>query len=265
MVASTHLRRIDLNCDCGESFGNWRIDQEADLFAVMSSANIACGFHAGDPLTMREAVLRALENDVAIGAHPGLPDLLGFGRREMTISAEDTYAYIVYQVGALQATARALGATVRHVKAHGALETVLERYEECAEAAVNAILAVFDDPVVYWRASPTPDPFSEEAKRRGVRVVGEFYPDLSYDGRGVIAIERAKLARDPASVTAGVRRFLDEGTVIATDGTPVPLVAESICVHSDGPNALQLARAVADAVEAAGHIVGSPTAAEGAR
>ena len=245
---------VDVNSDLGESFGNWRFGSDAELMPQISSANVACGFHASDPLTMVRTVRLAKEHGVAVGAHPGLPDLLGFGRRMINVSAEDLYAYVVYQVGALQGVLSANDMGLHHVKPHGVLPEMLRNRPELGASAAEA-LADLGVKLAYLPAPVETSSFAREAEARGIRVIGEIYPDLSYAPDGTLVIQREKRATDLEDAARQVRRFLDDGCVLAEDGTPIPLRAESICVHSDGPNAPDVARAVRQAIEDAGYRV----------
>lgn len=251
------MRTIDINCDLGESFGNWSMGNDELVIPEITSANVACGFHASDPLTMIATVRRCHEHGVAIGAHPGLPDLLGFGRRPMGISPDDAYAYIVYQAGALQGIVGTVGETIHHIKPHGAMYSILRTNQELAAAAAQAIVDFSPDVMVYWPA-PVSAALPTEARERGIRVVGEIYPDLDYAADGSLILQRAKHETDVDKAYRKVRLWLKEGSVEALDGTRVELEAESICIHGDGPNALDVVRAVKRAVTDAGYQVSVP-------
>jgi UPF0271 protein len=248
-------RQMDVNSDMGESFGNWVMGNDAALFTFVTTANVACGFHAGDPVTLVRTVRLAKQNGVVVGAHPGLPDLLGFGRRAMKISAEDAYAYVVYQVGALQATLATEGMRLHHVKPHGAFYSVLKTDDELAEAVAEAIMQLSPEPMLYWPA-PTDSALPRAVRKRGGRVVGEIYVDLEYAPDGSLVIQRTKHSTDVAKVIAQVQSYVDTGKVLAQDGTAISLDAESICVHGDGPNALDVAHAVRRTLEEAGCLTG---------
>lgn len=243
---------MDINCDMGESFGNWKMGDDAGMMPHITTANIACGFHASDPVTMIDTVKMANEHGIAMGAHPGLPDLLGFGRRAMDVTPEDAYAYIVYQVGALQATLATQGLTLHHIKPHGAFFLLLWTREELAEAVAQAIADLSDNPILYCPA-PTEDAMLAMAARKlGIRVVGEVYPDLTYAPDGALVLQRAKHETDLEFAASQVRRYVEDGRVEANDGSLIELDAQSICVHGDGPNSV----AVADAVCATLHEMG---------
>ncbi len=254
------MRAIDINADLGESFGNWPMGNDEVLIPLLTSANVACGFHASDPTTMLQTVQIAKENDVAVGAHPGLPDLLGFGRRVMSISGEDMYGYVVYQVGALQASLAVKGMTLHHVKPHGALYAMLRDSEELGEAAASALVDL-GSPLSYFPAPLERAAFCRAAAAKGLDVVGEIYPDLGYDDEANLVLQRSKHHTDPAAAAEMVSRFLDDGHVVSHDGVEIPIEAESICVHGDGPNAAEIASAIRDAVEGAGCTLGTRAAA----
>jgi UPF0271 protein len=248
------MRTIDINSDCGESFGNWRMGDDEALIPAITSANVACGFHASDPVTMLRTVETCKANGVAVGAHPGFPDLLGFGRRVMRISADDCYAYVAYQAGALAAIAGIHGLALHHVKPHGAFYTVLNDDEELAAAFAEATAALLPEPVVYWPARPDAA-LPVAARKAGVRVVAELYVDLDYAGDGTVILQRQKVAAPPDKVAARVRRWLEDGQVEAVDGTLLTIEAESICVHGDGPNALEVIQALRRTIQECGHSV----------
>ncbi|MGE0484278.1 MAG: LamB/YcsF family protein [Gammaproteobacteria bacterium] len=240
------LKSMDINCDMGESFGNWNMGDDAGMMPRITTANVACGFHASDPVTMLKTVAMAREHNIAVGSHPGLPDLLGFGRRAMNITPEDAHAYVVYQTGALQATLRMHGMKLHHIKPHGAFYSILRVDEAVAEAVADAIAKLCEQPMLYWPA-PTDAALPTAARKKGIRVVGEIYPDLQYAADGSLVIQRTKHETDVAFAAAQVKRYVTTGQVGALDGSLVTLDAESLCIHGDGPNAT----AVGDAVRAA--------------
>jgi UPF0271 protein len=252
------MKTIDLNCDLGESFGNWVLGADADVMPRVTSANVACGFHGGDPVTIDRTVALAKEHGVAVGAHPGLPDLLGFGRRRMVVSPEDAAAYVVYQVGAVKGFLDKHGVALSHVKPHGAFYTVLRDERDVADAVADALLAL-GSPTLLWPALRDGEALVDAARSRGLRVVGEIYPDLSYAPDGSLVIQRTKRHTDVAEAAEQVRTFVRTGAVKAEDGTDVPLEAGSICIHGDGPNALD----VIDAIRAVLHDEGVEVRAPG--
>ncbi len=254
------MRTIDIDSDLGESFGNWRMGNDEAMIPEITSANVACGFHASDPVTMVQTVARCKEHGVAVGSHPGLPDLLGFGRRPMQITPDDCYAYVLYQSGALKAVLAAEGIPLHHVKPHGAFYTILREDEPLASAFCDAVLALMPEPVVYWPEGHDLA-LPRAARERGIRVVMEVYVDLDYGPDGSLILQRAKHLTDIEKASAQIRRFLEGGVVQATDGSLIPLEAESICVHGDGPNCVELTQALRRTIEACGHSVGPLAAA----
>jgi UPF0271 protein len=244
---------FDVNCDMGESLGNWVMGADEAMMPLITTANVACGFHGGDPLTMQHTVRLAAQHGVVVGAHPGFPDLLGFGRRRMELSPEDAAAYVTFQVGALRGFLDAEGMPLHHVKPHGAFFAFLRDEEAMAEPVAAAIAAFGDDVLLYWPAPADGVPFCDAVRARGVEIVEEIYPDLSYGPDGRLVVERQKLETDLAFAAQQVTSFLTDGTVAATDGTPISFpAARSACVHGDGPNAVAVAEAVRAAAEAAG-------------
>ena len=245
------LSRMDVNCDMGESFGNWKMGDDAGMMPYITTANVACGFHAGDPLTMLDTVELGKAHGIAIGAHPGLPDLLGFGRRAMNITAEDAHAYVIYQVGALQAALAVHGLELHHVKPHGAFYSVLKTQQALADAVADAILALSDKPILYWPA-PTNAALPTACRKLGIRVIGEIYPDLHYAADGSLVIQRHKHETDVAFACAQVARYIETGKIETMAGTLIELDAESLCIHGDGPNAVEVAAAIRKTLEERG-------------
>lgn len=232
--------RIDINADMGESYGRWTLGHDEELMPFISSANIATGYHGGDPHVMRRTVRLAKKHGVAIGAHVAFPDLMGFGRRRMMISAQELKDYVTYQVGALQAFAAAEGAEVEHVKPHGAMYVMCTENDEFAQAVAEALKELGGNLILLL----TSDRVAAAARRVGAPFVMEGYIDLDYDARGSLILERAKKARDPEDVAARAVRLATEGTVPVRDGGSLKLAARSVCVHGDADNAPAIARAV---------------------
>lgn len=239
--------RADLNADMGESFGRWTLGDDAALMPHLTSANIACGFHGGDAHVMRRTVALALEHGVGIGAHVGLPDLIGFGRRRLAISADELEDYVLYQAGALQAFVAAAGGRLQHVKPHGALYTMIVGDDEYARAVCEAVAALGSDVVLLM-----PPDVANVAAAAGVPFVPEGYVDLDYDAAGKLVLERVKQVRDPQQMGEKAVRLLREGKVRTIDGGDLELEVESICVHGDAPNAAQIAAAIRAALAEAG-------------
>lgn len=240
---------IDLNSDMGEDFGPWTIGDgiDAQLMPLISSANIATGFHAGDPNIMRKMVLLARHHGVGIGAHPGFRDLVGFGRRHIDAPPDELVNDMVYQLGSLREFARWAGVPLQHIKPHGALYMHAARDEGLSRALVEALQAI--DPRLYlfcMEASAT----YRVAKELGQPVVREFYADRDYDMSGSIVFTRRVGALDPAAVAARVVRACEVGLVRTFDGQDVAIGFDSVCIHSDTPGALELVRATRRALEA---------------
>ena len=242
------LNGIDVNVDMGESFGRWSLGDDASLMPYISSANIACGFHAGDPGAMRRTVAAAVEHDLQIGAHVALPDLLGFGRRAMKISPADLTDYCTYQIGALAAFVAAEGGRLAHVKPHGALYAMCAQDAELMEAVARSIAEV--DPTLVLLALR--DDHAAAVDRHGVRLVTEAFVDLDYDPDGNLLIEAVKLASDPEQVAERAVRVARERKVPTTAGTDLDVEAPTICLHGDAPNALEVARAVKERLDREG-------------
>lgn len=245
---------VDLNADLGESFGAWTLGDDEGMLGLVTSANVACGFHAGDPASILDTVTNAARRGVVIGAQVGYPDLVGFGRRFIDISPRDLRASVLYQLGALDGLCRSVGARMAYVKPHGALYNAIVHHEEQAAAVVSAITAFGARlPLVGLPGSAAHD----LAEAAGIRTVAEFFADRGYraDGTLVPRSEPGALVLDADLVQHRVARLLTTGQVLATDGTPVAVRAESICVHGDTPDAVALARGVRRAIEAAGWAV----------
>lgn len=242
---------IDLNCDMGESFGPWVMGQDTEVLPLISSANIACGFHAGDPGTMRKTVAAAIGNGVALGAHPGLPDLVGFGRRSMDITPQQAYDMVVVQVGAMAATAASQGARLNHVKAHGALYNMAVRDPVLARALATAVRDVDSSLVFYALASSDMARIAAEA---GLAVAHEVFADRSYQPDGSLTPRSRPdaMIEDPEESIRQVLRMVTEGRVRAVDGTDVEVRADTLCIHGDQPGAVVFAKSIREALAKAG-------------
>ena len=242
---------IDLNADLGEGFGVWQLGDDDAMLGIVTSANVACGFHAGDPAGLLRVCRSAAERGVRIGAQVSYRDLAGFGRRFIDIAAEDLVADVVYQIGALQAIAAASGTTVSYVKPHGALYNTIVTDREQAAAVVEAVHLVDATLPVLGMAGSA---FFDEANRRGLRTVAEAFADRAYrpDGRLVSRREPGAVLQDPAAIAERVATMVTSGQVTAIDGSRVKVSVESVCVHGDSPGALQIATAVRDRLEAGG-------------
>ena len=242
---------IDLNADLGEGFGVWQLGDDDAMLGIVTSANVACGFHAGDPAGLLRVCRSAAERGVRIGAQVSYRDLAGFGRRFIDIAAEDLVADVVYQIGALQAIAAASGTTVSYVKPHGALYTTIVTDREQAAAVVEAVHLVDATLPVLGMAGSA---FFDEANRRGLRTVAEAFADRAYrpDGRLVSRREPGAVLQDPAAIAERVATMVTSGQVTAIDGSRIKVSVESVCVHGDSPGAVQIATAVRDRLKAAG-------------
>jgi UPF0271 protein len=242
---------IDLNCDMGESFGRYTLGTDETLMPHITSANIACGFHASDPLVMDRTVRLARENGVAIGAHPGFPDLQGFGRRDMQLSPEEAEATILYQIGALAGFARAAGADLVHVKPHGALYNQAARDRALAEAIVRAVARFSRELIVVGLANSE---IVEAALEAGQPVAREAFADRAYEADGSLRSRRlpGAVLHDPAQAAEQAVRIARDGLVVAWGGQEVPVEAETLCVHGDTPTALTIVQAIRQALGQAG-------------
>jgi len=237
------MSKVTINCDMGEAFGIYRFGDDEACMPFITHANVACGFHASDPVVMRRTVQAAKKHGIAIGSHPGLPDREGFGRREMKLSREEVSALVVYQTGALKAFVETEGLKLSHIKPHGALFGMAQREEAIAEGIADAALAL-DLPVIAYSDCA----MSEVFTRRGVPFTCEFYADLAYDDNGRQIITKEHHAVSPAEVAEKVRRAVAEGVTRSINGRDVRVVAQSICVHSDTPNAIEVAKTVHQAL-----------------
>ncbi len=247
---------IDLNADMGESYGMYPMGNDEAFMKYISSANVACGFHAGDSSVMRKTVGLAKRDGVQIGAHPGLPDLQGFGRREMNLTGEEVYDIVVYQVGALKAFVEVAGMKLHHVKPHGSLYGMAHRREEMAQAVCRAVKDI--DPRLYLYIMKK-GLIGEVARNMGLRCVFELYADLGYDAQGNLVITRHHEAQTANEVAARVVRMVKEGQVKTTAGGDIAIEGDSVCVHSDTPGSIEIVRVVRQGLEEAGFQVASPT------
>lgn len=242
---------IDLNCDMGESFGAWTMGNDAAVMPYVTSANIACGFHAGDPATMRKTVASAVQHGVVLGAHPGLPDLAGFGRRAMAINPDDVYDLVVVQVGALAAVAATQGARLHHVKAHGALYNMASSQPEIAAAIAAAVHDVDNSLILYALANSVQ---VQAAREAGLVVAQEVFADRSYQNNGLLTPrnQSGAMITDVKEATVQVLQMVQQGTVTAQDGTSVAVSADTLCLHGDQPGAVEFARHIRQALEQEG-------------
>lgn len=231
---------LTINCDMGEGFGLYRMGDDAAMMPHIDLANVACGFHASDPPTMRATARLAKRYSVKVGAHPSLPDLQGFGRRAMVISPAEVTDLVTYQVGALKAFLDAEGVPLNHVKPHGALYGMAARDEKIASAIADAVLP-FGVPILGMAFTAHETAYT----RKGIEFVPEFYADLEYDGDGNLILSRVHDAVDPAKAAARVLRVIKENVVTNTAGKDIPVKATTVCVHSDTPAAVSIAAELA--------------------
>jgi UPF0271 protein len=251
------VKKIDINCDMGESYGAWKMGADAEVMPFISSANVACGFHGGDPATIRQTVKLAVDHGVAIGAHPSLPDLQGFGRRVMKISPQDMYDLVVYQAGAVEAFARAAGARLHHVKCHGALYNMAAIDEGLAEAMARAVKDLGGAVILYALSNSV---MMTVGKKQGLHVAGEVFADRGYSDDGTLAprgkpgamIEDANVAAERALA------MIEKGYVTSLSGKPVPVSPDTLCLHGDQPGAVSFAKAIRKAFSEHGISVAAP-------
>jgi len=231
---------VDLNTDAGESFGNWTMGRDEEMAPYLTSMNVACGFHAGDPSVMRRTVALALRHGIALGAHPGFLDLQGFGRRRIDLSPEEAHDFVVYQVGALAAFARVAGTRLTHVALHGAMAGLAKSSAPVAEAIMHAIAAC--DPTLAFIGMPGLPPY-EAARRLGLPVVTQVPIDLDLRGDGNTVLERKKKAADPLRVVERALKTVRDGKMETVEGDR-DVRADILLIHSDAPNVLDVARAL---------------------
>ena len=236
-------KAVDLNTDAGESFGRGVLVDEGQLFRYVTSANIACGFHAGDPVSIWRSVRTAKSLGVAVGAHPGFPDLMGFGRREMSLAPEELRSYVIYQLGALESFLRVEGMRMQHVKAHGALYNMAWVRGDYARALAEAVHS-YDPKLIL--VAPYGSAMARAAEELGLRVAFEGFIDRGYtsDGRLAPRGTPGALITDIDRVLERVVSIVDKGVVISVDGRPVEVRAHTLCIHGDSPGAIEIARAV---------------------
>lgn len=239
---------VDLNCDLGESFGAYTIGNDFEVIPFITSANIACGFHASDPVVMEKTVQAAVKNGVSLGAHPGFPDLMGFGRRNMKITPEEAEDYVMYQIGALQAFATSCGKKLHHVKPHGALYNMAAKDSELSKAICRAVYSV--DKSLYLLAL-SGSYMVQEAEKMGLRVACEVFADRAYqsDGTLVPRSQEGSVITDEDVAVDRVIRMVKEKKVRAIDGTDIDVQADSVCVHGDNQKALDFVKKIQSALE----------------
>ncbi len=248
------MKKIDLNCDMGESFGAYNIGMDETVISYITSANIACGWHAGDPLVMDKTVKMAVANGVGVGAHPGYPDLIGFGRRNMDCTPDEIRSYLIYQIGALQAFCTVHGTRLQHIKPHGALYLTAVGNEKVARAVAEAIVSVDPNLLYVALAGAKGEMVRRIGKEVGLKVVYEAFPDRAYtpEGNLVSRHQPGAVIKDPEKVAERALRMAAEGVVIAINGASVPIEAQTLCVHGDTPSAADLVKSIRQTLEAEG-------------
>lgn len=244
------MLKVDLNCDLGESFGRYRLGEQEEILKYVTSANVACGFHAGDPTVMRETVELALAKGVQIGAHPGLPDLNGFGRREMNITPQEAYDMVVYQIGALQGFLMTKGVKMQHVKPHGALYNMASVNRPIADAIAKAVYDVSPQLILFGLASSE---LTAAGEAIGLQTVHEVFADRTYQADGTLTSRKQDNAiiTDESIAIKQIIKMVKEGKVTSVQGKEVALNAESICIHGDGAHAVEFAKRARTELEAA--------------
>lgn len=249
--------KIDINCDMGESFGAYRIGEDEKIIRYITSANIACGFHAGDPMVMARTVELARAHGVSVGAHPGYPDLLGYGRRDIDTSPREIRNYVLYQIGAVSAFARASGLGLRHVKPHGALYNYAAKNERASSEIIEAVKA-FDPGLILFALAGSL--CAEMAAAAGLEVVHEAFPDRAYTRDGRLAPRRLEGAviHDPLKVRERTLKLVQTGKLISIEGEEITLRADTLCVHGDTPGAWEIAREIRQSLESAGITISAP-------
>lgn len=242
------MYQIDLNCDLGESFGVYQLGMDEEILQSITSANIACGFHAGDPSVMRKTVRIALKNGVRVGAHPGLPDLIGFGRRNLSISPQEAYDMVIYQIGALYGFLRAEGERMQHVKPHGALYNMAANDEALAEAIAEAVYKVDPQLILFGLAGSE---LVRAGEKAGLKTAQEVFADRTYqhDGSLTPRTQPDALIHDDEQAVSQVVRIVKENKVLSSQGTDVTVKAHTVCIHGDGLKALAFARKIREVLE----------------
>lgn len=237
------MLKIDLNCDMGESFGAWKMGNDAELMNYVSSVNIACGFHAGDASVMRETVETAVKKGVAIGAHPSFPDLQGFGRREMSLSPKEIFDIVIYQVSALKGICEVLCTKLHHVKPHGALYNKAAKDQETAKAICYAVKAIDENLVFYGLSGSF---LISEADKIGLKTASEVFADRTYQADGSLTprTQPNALIDSTDDSISQILEMIKERSVTATNGEKIPIKAETVCIHGDGDHAVEFAKAI---------------------
>ncbi len=253
--------KIDLNCDMGESFGAYVVGNDEDILDMITSTNIACGYHAGDHTIMRKTVTMALQKNVAVGAHPGLPDLSGFGRRKMDITVQEAYDMVVYQIGALNGFIQALGGKMQHVKVHGALYNMAAVNSKLAEAIAEAVYQVNAELILVGLSDSE---LVRAGEKLGMRTASEVFADRTYHQNGTLTSRRepGAMIQKAEDAATQVIRMVKEGKVMSQQAIDIPIKADTVCIHGDGPHALEFTRYIRSALDVEGialRAMGSPS------
>lgn len=245
------MHKVDLNCDMGEGFGVYKMENDQELLKYISSANIACGFHAGDPSTMRQTVSMALKQNVGIGAHPGFQDLVGFGRRNIAITPQEVYDLTLYQIGALNAFVQSEGGNLQHVKPHGALYNMAANNTQLATAIAEAIYKVNPELILFGLAGSE---LIHAGEKLGLHTASEVFSDRTYQPNGTLTPRdnTNALITDHERAIKQVIRIVKEGLVTSLDGQEISITAQTICIHGDGAHALHYAKEISQALKQAG-------------
>ncbi|WP_182103947.1 LamB/YcsF family protein [Niallia taxi] len=245
------MYKIDLNCDLGESFGAYSLGMDEDILRFVTSANIACGFHAGDPSVMQKTVKLALKNNVQIGAHPGLPDLAGFGRRNMNITPQEAHDMVIYQIGALAGFVKAEGTRMQHVKPHGALYNMAAKDSKLAIAIAEAVYKVDSELILFGLAGSE---LVRAGAKIGLQTANEVFSDRTYQADGTLTprTEPDALIHDKKQAVGQVVRMIKEGQVLSRQQVDVPVKADTVCIHGDGAAALAFAQQIKETLELSG-------------
>ncbi|MFQ3544001.1 5-oxoprolinase subunit PxpA [Halobacillus rhizosphaerae] len=239
---------VDINCDMGESFGTYKIGQDEEILKYVTSANIACGFHAGDPAVMRKTVQQALDTNTGIGAHPGFPDLTGFGRRAIDVTGQEAYDMVVYQIGALQAFVQAEGGVLQHVKPHGALFNMAAKQPNLAEAIAEAVYKVNPELILFGLAGSE---LVKAGKNTGLKTASEVFSDRTYQSDGSLTSRKEPdaLITNQEKAVEQVIRMVKENKVMTLQKEDIDIKAQTICIHGDGEHALEFAEFITDALK----------------
>ncbi|WP_341776153.1 5-oxoprolinase subunit PxpA [Staphylococcus hyicus] len=245
------MRKVDLNCDLGESFGNYTIGNDYKVIPLITSANVACGFHAGDPMVIQKTVHLAKENEVSVGAHPGFPDLQGFGRRSLDMTHDDIYSMLIYQIGAVRAFCNLHDVPLNHVKPHGALYQMGAKDRAIARVIAQAVFDIDPNLIFVGLSQPY---LIEEAQKVGLQTASEVFADRRYEANGQLVSRKHNHAviEDTEEAISQVVKMVTQGTVTATNGEDIHIKADTICVHGDGAHALEFVKQIRDALSKVG-------------